>query len=145
MKELKKYEDLANRLNQITDKLWDKVIFITVDSIIKEEIEASKISELAESLSDKVTAKKAEFNNAVERVPESEYDEYEHARIEELYYDASHKVDYIAEIADKFYEISNSVTSSEAKKRLSKFNSVPTIELGESFQPIKLSRLADLI
>ncbi len=144
MVDFKKYEKEAESINKPINALHNKIMFITPDEILKEEVKFSELSNQLDDLDMKVVDKKAAFNSEVNsKYSEEEYAKIEdkHAETEELYYNLSKKIQILVSVLDKLYNIRMILKSPDNKKRLSKFDDIKSIELGESFQPIKLSRL----
>lgn len=144
MVDFKKYEKEAESINKPINALHNKIMFITPDEILKEEVKFSELSNQLDDLDMKVVDKKAAFNSEVNsKYSEEEYAKIEdkHAETEELYYNLSKKIQILVSVLDKLYNIRMILKSPDNKKRLSKFDDIKSMELGESFQPIKLSRL----
>lgn len=144
MVDFKKHEKEADTINKDINALHNKVMFITPDEILKEEVNIPSLVKELDEIDMRIVDKKSALNNEVNsKYTEEEYNEVEekHTETEELFYNLNKKVEILTSVLDKLYNIRMILKSPDNKKRLSKFDDIKTIELGESFQPIKLSRL----
>jgi len=144
MVDFSKYEKDAESLNKVINVLYNKIMFVTPDEIMKEEVNISKLSSELDELDMKIIDKKSALNKEVDnKSTEEEYSEIEdkHNQTEELFYTLSKKVEILLSVLNKLYAIRVLAREPDNKKRLSKFEDMKSIELEESFQPIKLYRL----
>jgi hypothetical protein len=141
MIDFSKYEELAKKLNDSVNKLWNKVTFIQVAEVLNNEVNLRELDKSCTKISDYSMDARRALSKEMDQFTEDEYfDKYEedHTRVENLFYEVSEKADAVEAIVTSLKDISD---KNEESDFLSKFSDNQSIDVTESKSFIRLNRL----